>query len=50
MEKVAVVFAFVLFFGGIFLYSVYESNLRHECRMEALKALVDPSKVKEICG
>lgn len=27
-----------------------EQHNRHECRMEALKALQDPKMIKEICG
>lgn len=49
MEKTLVV-VLVLFLIGVFTSASYTEQLKHECRMEALKALTDTSKIKEICG
>lgn len=32
-------------FGGM----AYDTYLKHECRIEALKALTDASRINEIC-
>lgn len=34
----------------IFGTALITENNQHECRMEAMKALTDPSRIKEICG
>ena len=49
MEKILGL-VLVITFLGVFVGSYYDAKLNHECRMEALKALVDPSKNNEICG
>jgi hypothetical protein len=49
-DGIVVAIATVAIIFGIFgTVAVTERN-QHECRMEAMKALVDPSKIKEICG
>jgi hypothetical protein len=38
-----------IFVVGLFGGMTYDSHLKHECRMEALKALTDVSRINEIC-
>lgn len=49
-EVIAFLIFVVVIMGGMFLGLAYDSYLKHECRMEALKALTDVSRINEICG
>lgn len=49
-ELIAFLVFVVVIMGGMFLGLAYDSHLKHECRMEALKALTDVSRINEICG
>lgn len=35
--------------GGAIAESAYDKHLKHECRVEAIKALTDVSRINEIC-
>lgn len=48
-DLIAFLIFVVVIMGGLFLGLAYESHLKHECRMEALKALTDTSRINEIC-
>jgi hypothetical protein len=49
MEKYGFI-VMIIFLLGIFAGMIYDTKLKHECRMEAIKALTNPDKIKEICG
>jgi hypothetical protein len=49
-EVIALLVFMVVIIGAAFVGMAYEDKLKHECRMEALKALVDPQTISRICG
>ena len=48
-EVIAFLIFVVVIMGSMFLGLAYDSHLKHECRIEALKALTDVSRINEIC-
>ena len=48
-EVIAFLVFMVVIFSGAFGGMAYDNHLKHECRMEALKALTDVSRINEIC-
>lgn len=49
MENYTII-AVIIFILALFSAMAYDTKLKHECRMEAIKALTNPDKIKEICG
>lgn len=49
MEKYVTITIIVVTLG-MYAGMAYDTKLKHECRMEAIKALTNPDKIKEICG